>query len=91
MKRDENRNVECKESWHDKYFEWICGYANANADKDLPQGRLSDSLKTQRSILENGLGIGVSARHPYPDHHHRAPYKGMHEVVVHNSGGGAER
>ena len=39
MKRDENRNVECKESWHDKYFEWICGYANANADKDLPQDR----------------------------------------------------
>ena len=37
MTRDENRNVECKESWHDKYFEWICGYANANADKDLPQ------------------------------------------------------
>ena len=37
MKRDENQNVEYKESWHDKYFEWICGYANANADKDLPQ------------------------------------------------------
>ena len=29
MKRDENRNVEYKESWHDKYLEWICGYANA--------------------------------------------------------------
>ncbi len=29
MKRDENRNVEYKESWHDKCFEWICGYANA--------------------------------------------------------------
>ena len=28
-KRDENRNVEYKESWHDKYLEWICGYANA--------------------------------------------------------------
>ena len=26
MKRDENQNVE---SWHDKYLEWICGYANA--------------------------------------------------------------
>lgn len=29
MKRDENQNVEYKESWHDKHLEWICGYANA--------------------------------------------------------------
>ncbi len=29
MKRDENQNIEYKESWHDKYLEWICGYANA--------------------------------------------------------------
>ena len=27
MKRDENRNVEHKESWYDKSLEWICGYA----------------------------------------------------------------
>ena len=29
MKRDENQNVEYKESWHDNSLEWICGYANA--------------------------------------------------------------
>ena len=29
MKRDENQNVEYKESWHDKYLEWICGYASS--------------------------------------------------------------
>ena len=29
MKRDENQNVEYKESWHNKHLEWICGYANA--------------------------------------------------------------
>lgn len=29
MKREENQTVEYKESWHDKYLEWICGYANA--------------------------------------------------------------
>jgi predicted HTH transcriptional regulator len=29
MKRDESQNVEYKESWHDKYLAWICGYANA--------------------------------------------------------------
>ena len=29
MTRDENQNVEYKESWQDKYLEWICGCANA--------------------------------------------------------------
>lgn len=29
MKREENQNVEYKESWQEKYLEWICGYANA--------------------------------------------------------------
>ena len=26
---NENQIVERKESWHDRYLEWICGYANA--------------------------------------------------------------
>ena len=42
MKRDENQNVEYKESWHDKYFEWICGYANA---KGRPIKRMERSLR----------------------------------------------
>ena len=25
MSRDENQNVEYKESWYEKYLEWICG------------------------------------------------------------------
>ena len=29
MKREESQSVEYKESWHDKYLEWVCGYANA--------------------------------------------------------------
>lgn len=29
MRREENQTVEYKESWHDKYLEWVCGYANA--------------------------------------------------------------
>ena len=28
-KNNENHVIEWKESWHDKYLEWICGYANA--------------------------------------------------------------
>lgn len=26
----ENQNTEYKKSWHDDYFKWICGFANAN-------------------------------------------------------------
>ena len=29
IKNNENQAVEWKESWHDKYLEWVCGYANA--------------------------------------------------------------
>lgn len=29
LKKSENQLNEWKESWHDKYLEWICGYANA--------------------------------------------------------------
>ena len=29
MKAKECQNVEYKTSWHDKYLEWICGFANA--------------------------------------------------------------
>ena len=25
----EHQTIEWKESWHDDYLEWICGYANA--------------------------------------------------------------
>ena len=25
----EHQTVEWKESWHDEYLEWVCGYANA--------------------------------------------------------------
>ena len=39
MKRDESQNVEYKESWHDKYLEWVCGYANAKG------GTLQQGLK----------------------------------------------
>ena len=26
----EHQQIEYKESWHDEYLKWICGYANAN-------------------------------------------------------------
>lgn len=29
----ESQNVEWKESWHDEYLKWICGFANAQGGK----------------------------------------------------------
>ncbi len=29
MNEKENQSIEWKESWHDEYLKWICGYANA--------------------------------------------------------------
>lgn len=29
----ENQNIEYKESWHDDYLKWICGFANAQGGK----------------------------------------------------------
>ena len=31
----ESQNIEWKESWHEKYFKWICGFANASGGKLL--------------------------------------------------------
>lgn len=30
---EKNQNIEWKETWHDEYLEWICGYANAYGGK----------------------------------------------------------
>ena len=27
--KKETQTIELKQSWHDEYLEWICGYANA--------------------------------------------------------------
>lgn len=33
LKTDESQNIEYKESWNDKYLEWICGFANAQGGR----------------------------------------------------------
>lgn len=33
LQYDESQNTEYKESWNDKYLEWICGFANAQGGK----------------------------------------------------------
>ena len=53
----EHQTIEWKESWHDEYLEWICGYANAyggtlyigqNDDGDV----VGISDKDSRKLLE---------------------------------------
>jgi len=29
----ENQNLEWKETWHDEYLKWICGFANSQGKK----------------------------------------------------------
>ena len=33
MKKLENQNIEYKQSWHDEYLKWICGFANSGGGK----------------------------------------------------------
>lgn len=30
---DESQNIEYKESWNDKYLQWVCGFANAQGGR----------------------------------------------------------
>ena len=55
MKR-ETQTIEFKQSWHDEYIEWICGYANAyggalyigRADNGIPVG-----VAKAKSLMES--------------------------------------
>ncbi len=58
VKENENQVIEWKESWQDKYLEWICGYANAqggtlyigiNDDGDV----VGLDAKTVKKLLED--------------------------------------
>ena len=31
--KNENQNIEYKETWRDEYLKWICGFANAQGGK----------------------------------------------------------
>jgi len=67
LRKNESQNVEFKESWHDKYLEWVCGFANAHGgtiyigvDDDGNVIGLSDTKKLLEDIpnkIRNHLGI----------------------------------
>ena len=45
IQRDESQNIEFKESWNDKYLQWICGFANAQG------GRLIVGVNDQGQVV----------------------------------------
>ena len=69
MKPKECQNVEYKESWHDKYLAWICGFANAQGavmyfgvDDDHEVIGLKQTEKLLEDIpnkIVNAMGIVV--------------------------------
>ncbi len=54
--KKETQTIEFKQSWHDEYLEWICGYANAyggalyigRADNGTPVG-----VAKAKSLMES--------------------------------------
>ena len=52
----ESQNVEWKQSWHDDYLKWICGFANAQGGRIYigkdDAGKV-DGLKNAKKLLEN--------------------------------------
>ena len=42
--QDESQNIKYKESWNDKYLEWVCGFANAQGGRRVIGTGISDSL-----------------------------------------------
>lgn len=65
----EDQNIEYKESWHDEYLKWVCGFANANGgtifigiDDNGSTVGVADSHALMESIpnkVRNQLGILV--------------------------------
>jgi len=72
MSASETHNVEWKQSWHDEYLKWICGFANADGgtiyigkdDKGRTVG-VSGAKRLMEDIpnkIQSGLGIICDVR-----------------------------
>jgi ATP-dependent DNA helicase RecG len=63
----EQQNIEYKQSWHDDYLKWVCGFANATGgfiyigkDNEGKVKHLSDYAKLMEDIpnkIRNSMGI----------------------------------
>ena len=51
----EQQNIEYKQSWHDDYLKWVCGFANAQVGVDNFK-KLMDDIPNK---IRNAIGIMV--------------------------------
>ena len=51
MKR-ETQTIEFKQSWHDEYLKWVCGFANAHGGKLVIESEGQDAPKARETINE---------------------------------------
>ena len=42
--KKETQTIEFKQSWHDEYLEWICGYANTKYGITKPEQKFTGSM-----------------------------------------------
>lgn len=52
----ESQNIEYKESWNDKYLEWICGFANAHGGKiyiGVNDDKQVTGIKDSKRLMED--------------------------------------
>ena len=52
MKPSETQNVESKQSWHDEYLKWVCGFANAHGGKLVIESEGLDAPNARETINE---------------------------------------
>ena len=65
----EQQNIEYKQSWHDDYLKWVCGFANAQGgvifigkDDDGKVVGVDDSKKLMENLpnkIRNTMGISA--------------------------------
>ena len=62
----EQQNIEYKQSWHDDYLKWVCGFANAQGgtifigkDDNGNVVGISDYKKLMDEIVKKGLQTKV--------------------------------
>lgn len=54
----EHQNIEYKQSWHDEFLKWVCGFANADAEPVSPNSGkmkfgISDCFRNDFGKIEN--------------------------------------
>ena len=61
LQLDESQNTEYKESWNDKYLEWICGFANAQGFKE------AGMRQPEIELVDGGVRVTVWRRNVVSD------------------------